>query len=152
MSPRFSAIAVVVGSQSSRAAKRGGFKRGGFPIWTCPSLFCPFSSFLGLSRFARGFSRFARGWSGIFPISPFPLSRPIKSPCEEQSRKGPRHNPDLSRKVSGKHPGLETPRFSFSQAKLSGPFPLLNGPFSAQSWEGPPKTGSMAAQRGTPKA
>ena len=31
----------------SRAAKRGGFKRGGFPIWNCPSflsffvLFCP---------------------------------------------------------------------------------------------------------------
>ena len=23
----------------SRAAKRGGFKRGGFPIWTCPSFF-----------------------------------------------------------------------------------------------------------------
>ena len=28
-----------------RAARRGGFKRGGFPIWTCPSFFgivCPF--------------------------------------------------------------------------------------------------------------
>ena len=34
---------------SSRAAKRGGFKRGGFPIWTCPSL--PFLSFFVLSRF-----------------------------------------------------------------------------------------------------
>ena len=42
---------------TSRAAKRGGFKRGGFPIWTCPSffvLFCPFSDF--------------PDFSGIFPI------------------------------------------------------------------------------------
>ena len=38
-------------AQVSRAAKQGGFKRGGFPIWTCPSFFCPFLSFLGLSRF-----------------------------------------------------------------------------------------------------
>ena len=45
----------------------------------------------------------------------FPLSRPIHSTNEEQSRKGPRHNPDLSRK-SGKPPGLETPRLSFSQS------------------------------------
>ena len=51
---------------------------------------------------------------GIFPICPFPLSQPIKSTYEEQSRKGPRHNLDLPEK-SGKHPGLETPRFSFSQ-------------------------------------
>ena len=30
----------------SRAAKRWCFKRGGFPIWTRPSFFCPFLSFL----------------------------------------------------------------------------------------------------------
>ena len=52
----------------SRAAKRGGFKRGGFPIWTCPSfsvLFCPFSDFPDFSGIfpicagmVRGFSRF----------------------------------------------------------------------------------------------
>ena len=35
---------------------------------------------------------------GIFPIGPFPLSRPIDSAYEEQSRKAPRHNLDLSRK------------------------------------------------------
>ena len=39
----------------SRAAKRGGFKRGGFPIWTCPSFF--FSPFWDFPNF-----------SGIFPI------------------------------------------------------------------------------------
>ena len=46
----------------------GGFKRGGFPIWTCPSffvLFCPFwdipdfsGIFLICSGMVRGFSRF----------------------------------------------------------------------------------------------
>ena len=133
----------------SRAAKRGCFKRGGFPIWTCPSffvLFCPFGTITrhtrqshsqgipptlnqgplnrgvsngGASRSGRflsffvlwdfpfflGFSRFVRGLSGNFPIRPFPLSRPIKSTYEEQSRKGPRHNLDLSRKK------WETPGF-----------------------------------------
>ena len=87
------------------------FQTGGFPdldlsFLFCP--FCPFGTFPGIFPICpgtlRGFSRFA----------PFPLSRPIKSTYEEQSRKGPRHNLDLSRK-SGKHPGLETPRFSFSQ-------------------------------------
>ena len=39
----------------------------------------------------------------IFPIRSFFLSRPIKSTYEEQSRKGPRHNLDLSRK-NGKPP------------------------------------------------
>ena len=37
------------------------------------------------------------------------LTAPIKSTYEEQSRKGPRHNLDLSRKQ------WETPRLSFSQ-------------------------------------
>ena len=90
----------------SRAAKRGGgFKRGGFPIWTCPSFFLPFCPFLGLSRFFWDFPDLLRDGPGIFPIGPFPLSRPIKSAYEEQSRKGPRHNLDLSRKK------WETPRF-----------------------------------------
>ena len=49
-------------------AKRGCFKRGGFPIWTCPSffvLFCPFwdfPDFFGIFPICpgtlRGFSRF----------------------------------------------------------------------------------------------
>ena len=79
-----------------------------FPIWTYPSFFVLF----GIFPFFLGFSRFARGWSGdfpdllgdgpgIFPIRPFSLSRPIKSTYEEQSRKGLRHNLDLSRKKVG---------------------------------------------------
>ena len=97
----------------SRAAKRGCFKRGGFPIWTCLSffvLFCPFLSFSGLSRFFWDFPDLRGDGLGIFPIRPFPLSQPIKSTYEEQSRKGPRHNLDLSRKVSGKPPGLASPK------------------------------------------
>ena len=52
----------------SRAAKRGGFKRGGFPIWICPSFFVLFRPFWNFPDFAgifpicsvlvRGFSRF----------------------------------------------------------------------------------------------
>ena len=73
---------------------------GGFPIWTCPSFFVLFRTFL----IFPGFSRFAQGWSG----GPFSLSRPIKSTYEEQSRKGPRYNLDLSRK-KWETPGLEPP-------------------------------------------
>ena len=95
----------------SRAAKRGCFKRGGFPIWDLSFPFCPFLSFLGLSRFFWDFPDLLGDGPGIFPICSFPLSRPIKSTYEEQSRKGPRHNLDLSRKKwentrVWKHPGL----------------------------------------------
>ena len=88
-----------------------------FPVFNLDLsfLFCPFLSFLGLARFFWDFPDLLGDGPGIFPICPFPLSRPIKSTYEEQSRKGPRHNLDLSEK-SGKHPGLETPRFSFSQS------------------------------------
>ena len=55
-------------------------------------------TFLGLSRFFWDFPDLLGDGPGIFPICPFPLSQPIKSPYEEQSRKGPRHNLDLSRK------------------------------------------------------
>ena len=83
-------------SKRSRAAKRGGFKRVGFPIWTCPSFFVLFGPFLGLSRFFWDFPDLLGDGPGIFPIRPFSLSRPPKSTYEEQSRKGPRHNLRLS--------------------------------------------------------
>ena len=92
----------------SRAAKRVCFKRGGFPIWTCPSffvLFCPFGDFPG------DFPDLLRDGPGIFPICPFPLSRPIKSTYAERVRDTIWTCPEKS----GKHPGLETPRFSVSQ-------------------------------------
>ena len=37
----------------SRVAKRGGFKRGGFPIWTCPSFFVLFGTFPMIPGFAE---------------------------------------------------------------------------------------------------
>ena len=91
----------------------GGVSNGGV---SRSGLVLPFLSFivlLGLSRFFRDFPDLLGDSPVIFPIRPFSLSRPIKSAYEEQSRKGMRHNLDLSRKT-GKHPGLETPRFSFS--------------------------------------
>ena len=84
----------------------GGVSNGGV---SRSGLVLPFLSFFvlfGTFPIFPGFSRFAPGTGpGIFPICPFPLSRPIKSTYEEQSRKGPRHNPDLSRKK------WETPGF-----------------------------------------
>ena len=89
----------------------GGVSRSGLV------LVLPLLSFLGLSRLFRDFPDLLGDCPGIFPICPFPLFRPMNSVYEEQSRKGPRHNLDLSRKKSGKPPGLETPGFSFSQFK-----------------------------------
>ena len=96
----------------SRAAKQGGFKQGGFPDLDLSFLFCPS---LGLSRFFRDFPNFAPGGSGDFPDSSLFLSRPNKSTYEEQFRKGPRHNLDLSKKVGNpplwKPPGLDSLKF-----------------------------------------
>ena len=100
----------------SRAAKRGGFKRVGFPIWTCPSFFVLFLSFLGLSRFIRDFPDLRGDGPGIFPICPFLFLGLLRAPT--------RNSPERVRDTiwtfpekSGKHPGLETPRFSFSQTR-----------------------------------
>ena len=104
---------MVAGSMAlvSRAAKRGCFKRGGFSIWTCPSffvLFCPLGTF-----------------PGIFPICPGTLrgsSRLVLFLFLGLLSAPTRNSPERVRDTiwtipgkSGKHPGLETPRFSFSQ-------------------------------------
>ena len=91
---------------SIEGRQTGGFQTGGFPDLDLSFLFCPFLSFLGLSRFFRDFPDLLGDGPGIFPIRPFSLSWPIKSTYEEQSRKGPRHNLDLSRKK------WETPGFA----------------------------------------
>ena len=107
-----------LGKFQSRAAKRGGFKRGGFPIWTCPSFFvlfcCPpfwdFPDFSGIfpicSGMVRGFSRFVL----------FLFLSLLRAPT--------RNSPERVRDTiwtfpekNGKHPGLEPPRFSFSQSR-----------------------------------
>ena len=95
----------------SRAAKRGGFKRGGFPIWACPSffvLFWDFPDFFGIfpisSGMVRGFSRFVL----------FLFLGLLRAP----TRNSPERVCDtiwtFPKKV-GNPPSLETPRFSFSQ-------------------------------------
>ena len=55
----------------------GGVSRSGLVL--------PFLSVLGLSRVFRDFPDLLGDGPGIFPICPFPLSRPIKSTYEEQS-------------------------------------------------------------------
>ena len=144
---------------SSRAAKRGGFRRAVFPIWTRPSffvlffclflpffaffpcffpffplcfpfffslfplfpfsfLFCPFwdfPDFCGIvpicSGMVRGSSRFV----------PFPLSRPFRRAPTRNSPERVRDTIWTIPEKSGKHPALETPRFSFSQILLGFP-------------------------------
>ena len=92
----------------------GGASRSGLVL-----PFCPFWDF---SRFFWDFPDLLGDGPGIFLICPFPLSlsRPIKSTYEEQSRKGPRHNLDLSQT-------WETPRFGLaplnSREKLYTPTP-----------------------------
>ena len=93
------------------AAKRGCFKRGGFPIWTCPSffvLFCPFGTFPGIFPICAGM---VRGFSRLFLFLFLSLLRAPTRNSPERVRDTIWTIP----KKSGKHPGLETPRFSFSQ-------------------------------------
>ena len=101
------------------------FQTGGFPDLDLSFLFCPFLSFWD---FPGDFPDLLGDGPGIFPICPFPLSRPIKSTYEEQSRKGPRHNLDLPRKKVGnplvwKPPGLASTKIRSHGPKRSfGPF------------------------------
>ena len=80
----------------------GWFQTGGV---SQSGLVLPFVSlsFLGFLIFP-GFSWYVRGLCGDFPDLFFPLSRHCNSTYEKQSRKGPRHNPDLSRKKWGTPP------------------------------------------------
>ena len=99
------------GPLSLRAAKRGCFKRGGFPIWTCPSffvLFCPFGTFPGIFPICAGT---VRGFSRLVLFLFLSLLRAPTRNSPERVRDTIWTIPEKS----GKHPGLETPRFSFSQ-------------------------------------
>ena len=99
----------------SQGPLNGGVSNGGvFPIWTCPSffvLFCPFwnfPDFFGIfpicSGMVRGYSRFV-----IFLFLSLLRAPTRNSP--ERVRDTIRTFPEKS----GKPPGLENPRFSFSQ-------------------------------------
>ena len=95
-------IVTSIARYENQGPLNGGVSNGGV---SRSGLVLPFLSFLGLSRFFWDFPDLLGDGPGIFPICPFPLSRPLKSSYEEQSRKGPRHNLDLSRKK------WETPGF-----------------------------------------
>ena len=90
----------------------GGFKRGGLPdldssVPICPSLFvlfCPFLSFFVLLI-------------GIFPICPSCTSLGLLTAPERKSPEKVRDTIRTFPEKSGKPPGLETPRFSFSQVR-----------------------------------
>ena len=101
------------------------FQTGGFPDLDSSFLFCPFWDFADFSRF---FSRFARGWSGDFPDSSrFSIFLGLL-------RAPPRNSPERVRDTiwtfpekSGKHPGLETPRFSFIHKAPTYPLQIRMG-------------------------
>ena len=103
----------------SRAAKQGGFKRGRFPIWPCPSFFVLFFVLFGTFPISPGFSRFARGWSGDFPDSSLFLFLGLLTAPTRNSPERVRDTIWTFPEKSGKPPGLETPRSSFSQSLFS---------------------------------
>ena len=95
-------------------------------IWEAPKiasdrkedvlLLCVFS-LLGTFPIFPGFSRFVRGLSGDFPNLSFSSFSAHQRHLREQSRKGPRHNLDLSPKKMGnppvwKPPGLASPNLA----------------------------------------
>ena len=102
------------GRPNCQPPPNGGVSNGGFPDLDLSFLFCPFCSFLGLSRF-----------SGIFPICLGMVrgfSRFVLILFLGLLREPTRNSPERVRDTiwtfpekSGKPPGLETPRFSFSQ-------------------------------------
>ena len=99
---------------SKKSAKRGGFKRGIFPIWTCPSffvLFCPFWDFPDFSGIFPNCSGMVLGFSRFVLFLFLGLLRAPTRNSPERVRDTIWTFP----KKSGKRPGLETPRFSFSQ-------------------------------------
>ena len=107
----------VQGNKQKKKKKEGQGKLGGFKRGISRSgLVLPLLSFLGLPP---DFSGIFPICLVIFPICPLPLSRPLNRTYEEQSRKGPRHNLELSwRKMGtprfGNPPGLASFRVFFS--------------------------------------
>ena len=97
-----------------KGRQTGGCQTGGFPDLDLSFLFCPFLSFLGLSRFFWDFPDLLGDGPGISRFVPFLFLGLLRAPT--------RNSPERVRDTiwtfpekSGKHPGLETPRFSSSQ-------------------------------------
>ena len=97
-----------VTSKNSRAAKRWGFKPGGFPD---QGLVLPFLSFfvlIGTFLIFPGFSRFARGWSGDFPDSSLFSFSAYQEHLRGTVPKGSATQSGPFPEKSGKPSGLET--------------------------------------------
>ena len=87
---------------------------GGFPIWTCPSffvLFCPFWDFPDFSGIFPICSGMVRGFSRFVLFLFLGLLRAPTRNSPERVRATIWTFPEKS----GKHPGLETPRFIRSE-------------------------------------
>ena len=109
------------GSNYSRAAKRGGFKRGGFPIWTCPSFFVPFCRFWDFPDFSgispicsgmvRGFSRFV----------PFLFLGLVRARTRNSPERSATQSGSFPKKVGNppvwKPPGLASPKLPLNFSK-----------------------------------
>ena len=91
--------------EQSRAAKRGRFQTGGFPDLDLSFLFCPFLSFLGLSRFFRDFPDLLWDGSGFSRFVPFLFLGLLRAPT--------RNSPERVRDTIWTFPEKkwETPRF-----------------------------------------
>ena len=107
---------------------RGGFKREGFPIWTCPSffvflvLFGTFPIFLGFSRFVSGI---VRGFSRLVLFLFLGLLTAPTRNSPERVRDTIRTFPEKGGKPPGlETPGLEPPRSSFSQFMIHESYTL----------------------------
>ena len=94
----------------SRAAKRGGFKREGFPIWICPSFFVLFRPFWDFPDFSGIFPICSGTFRGFSRFVLFLFLGLLTAPT--------RNSPDKVRDTiwtfpekSGKPPGLASPKF-----------------------------------------
>ena len=105
----------LLGKKSPRMAlmenqgpPNGGVSNGGVSHLDSSFLFCPFLSFLGLSRFFRDFPDLLGDGSFLFSFSAYREHLRGTVPKGSATQSGP---------FPTKKPGLETPRFSFSQEK-----------------------------------
>ena len=90
------------------------FQTGGFPDLDLSFLFCPFGTFLGIFPICSGT---LRGFSRLVLFLFLGLLRAPTRNSPERVRDTIWTFPEKS----GKHPGLETPRFSFFQKRRQEP-------------------------------
>ena len=93
----------------------GGVSNGGVSRSGLVLTFLSFFVLFGTFPIFPGFSRFARGWSGDFPDSSLFSFSAYQEHLRGTVPKGSATQSGPFPEKSGKRPGLETPRLSFSQ-------------------------------------